>query len=96
MLEAKITASGLDWLEKPNASALEFGDTSGPFELEALPHFLKQSLEMSTLAKEPKQHAIAQLTSFSGAEVKSLVLRLLQSAAGRPAELVELISKIRE
>jgi len=96
MLEAKITVSGLNWLKNPDAASSEFGDASSPFELEALRHFLKQSLEMSNLAQEPRQQAIAQLMSFSGAEVKSLVLRLLQRTAERPAELAELISKVRE
>ena len=96
MLEAKITASGLDWLEKPEATPSEFGDASSPFELEALRHFLKQSLEMSNLSQEPRHQAITHLMSFSGAEVKSLVLRLLQRTAERPVELAELISKIRE
>jgi hypothetical protein len=83
-------------LEKPDTPAPEFGEASGPFELEALRHFLKQSIEMSNMAQELKQKAIAQLTSFSTAEVKSLVLRMLQVASARPNELMNLVSKVRE
>jgi hypothetical protein len=96
MLEAKITPAGLDWLEEPVAAPSELGDAAGPFELEALRHFLKQALVMSHLPQESRQQAIAQLMSFSGAEVKSLILRLLQRTGERPTELAELISRIRE
>jgi hypothetical protein len=93
MLQAKITASGLDWLHGEESTSSALGDTTSPFELEALRHFLKQSLETSDIPAQKKQVAIARLLAFSSADVKALVLRLLQATADRPDVLVELISK---
>jgi len=93
MLQAKITASGLDWLHGQDSTPNALGDATSPFELEALRYFLKQSIETSDIAVPAKQVAIARLLAFSSADIKALVLRLLQAAADRPDVLVEFISK---
>ncbi len=93
MLEARITAKGLDWLEKGGESQALRGEmTIG--ESEALRQFLVQSLNASSLSEEVKVTAKNRLLGFSAEDLKALHLRLLQALAQRPEVIAEvLISK---
>ena len=93
MLEATITAAGLEWLGGQDTPADSLTDGASPFELEALRHFLKQALECADISAQTKQDAIARLLAFSSADIKALVLRLLRATTDRPDVLVDLISK---
>ena len=89
MLEAKITAQGLDWLEK-RTNSIPAGNETTFGESEALRQFLLQSISTSTLSQETKDLTRTRLLGFSGEDLKALQRRLLQAIAERP----ELIAKL--
>ena len=90
MLEARVTAQGLEWLEnrtnsKPQDSETAFGES------EALRQFLVQSINGSTLSEEIKEEAKARLLGYAGEDLKALQRRLLQAIAERPELIAKLI-----
>ena len=89
MLEARITAQGLDWLEK-GTNSIPGGNETTFGESEALRQFLVQSINASTLSQESKELTRTRLLGFSGEDLQALQRRLLQAIAERP----ELIAKL--
>ena len=68
MLEAKITALGLDWLQNQGVASTEYFENAGPFELEALRHFLKQALDNSEIDSDVRGDAVAKLMTLRRAD----------------------------
>ena len=90
MLEARITAKGLDWLEKGiDSTSVDHETAFG--EYEALRQFLVQSINASTLSAKLKEATRTRLLGFSGEDLKALQLRLLQAIAERPEVIAELV-----
>lgn len=94
MLEARITARGLQTLQTGTQQTHK--QTPIPFEIEALRHFLRQSLNDFDLPAQTKQNAIDRLMGFSETEVKALAVRLIQNTAERPDVIAEFIGSSRE
>jgi hypothetical protein len=89
MLEATVTARGLDWLEKGHTPETT-GNEPSFGESEAFRLFLVQSIKASALSEEIKVATSTRLLSFSGEDLKALQRRLLQAMAEKP----ELIAKL--
>lgn len=91
MLEARITAKGMDWLESggaPQALRTEMTVT----EYEALRQFLVQSVIASSLAEGTKVATRDRLLGLSSEELRALHLRLLQALAERPEIIAEVVA----
>jgi len=91
MLEARITATGLDWLEK-GTDSISVGNGTASGESEALRQFLLRAVNASTLSRELKEATKTRLLAFSGEDLKALQLRLLQAMAERPEVIAELVN----
>jgi hypothetical protein len=93
MLKAKITARGLEVLRGGDKAEAEVtrGTFPPPFEIEALRHFLKQAMESAALSESKRQAATERLMAFSEADMKSLLVRLIQMVSRRPEEIVDVI-----
>jgi hypothetical protein len=91
MLKAKITARGLETLKGVGAKASSGTALPVPFEIEALRHFIKQSIENAALSASSKQIAIERLMGFSEADMKSVLVKLVQKISRRPEEVIEII-----
>lgn len=90
MLEARITAKGLDWLEKGTETPAAANDTAF-VESEALRQFLVQSINASALSREIKEGTRTRLLAFSREDLKALYRRLLQAIAERPELIAQII-----
>lgn len=91
MLEAKITARGMEALVGVRDTTPQGAHVVVPFEIDALRHFFKRSIEGSAIADSKKQRAIERLMGFSDADVKALLVRLVHQLAERPDALIDSI-----
>jgi hypothetical protein len=90
MLEARITAKGLDWLESGGDSR-EVPNQATVADTEALRHFLLQSLNVPSLSERTRMAGKKRLLDLSTEELKALHLKLLQALAERPDIIVEVL-----
>jgi hypothetical protein len=95
MLEATITARGLEKVQGEAEPPSQQPGLPLPFEMEALRHFLKRSIESSTLPETVKQESAERLMAFSDDDVKFLVIRLIQKVAEDPKVIAHLIKSYR-
>ena len=96
MLDARITAKGLDWLESGRTSQ-EMPNLITAADTEALRHFLMQSLNVPTLSERTMLVVKERLLGLSTDQLRALHLKLLRALAQRPDIIVEvLMSEGRE
>lgn len=91
MLEAKITARGLELIHGAKDSATSAESSPLSLELEAVRQFIAQALSRSAVPDQPKREALNRLAEFSESDLKAFLVRLIQAAAENPRTLVNVV-----
>ena len=90
MLEAKITAKGIDYLNESSGKQNERVQAA-IFDSSALRKFLMQSIQASDISQVEADSAIEELRNINDEKIQSLAIKLLQIAVKNPSNILSLL-----
>ncbi|MEP6878976.1 MAG: hypothetical protein ABI865_09020 [Nitrosospira sp.] len=94
MLLAKITASGLDFLESDGGLGAILNVVTVRFEAETLRALLSEKIQAANIPQADKDTLLSKLQTFSSDILKAIIVKLIEKGIEKPEQLVKLVEMI--
>lgn len=94
MLLAKITASGLDFLESDGGLGAILNVVTVRFEAETLRALLSEKIQAANIPQADKDTLLSKLQTFSSDILKAIIVKLIEKGIEKPEQLAKLVEMI--